>query len=286
MPIELKVFLDYKKAIKITEIEEPCDSFIFKPLAFFILRKTNEYPLKPSHFSMISITLVIASSFFLSKGSLLGFFLGGIGVFIFNISNSCVDLLEEIKEIKNKYKELYDYFFDLLAIIFFFVGLYVGLSKSNQGLQNFTWVAVFFLLLHKGVYRFYKEQYAFYLDDNPRGRQKKLERYRRDLIKLNRSHGHYFVKFLLVVVLSLNKFLKTPESLSGYQTEKYLNLNKSILPLWGAISGTSHLLILTISLIFYIPSLYFFFAIILANIWATFVIMIQFGVNELLEKER
>ncbi len=286
MPIELEIFLDYKKANKITELEEPCDTFIFKPLAYFVLRKTNELSLRASHFFIISIILAIASIYFLSTGGHRSFILGGVGVFIFNIFTSCGDTLEEMKSIEKKYKELYDIFYNFLAKGTFFVGLYIGLSKSNLGIQNFTWVAAFFLLLHTSVYRFYKEQYAFYLEGNPRGRQKKLEGYRRELVNLNKYYGHYLLKILLILSLILSKYHKTPESLTSYQTEKYLDLNKSILPLWGAISGTSHLLILSLSLIFYIPSLYFFFAILLANIWATFVILIQFGVNELLEKER
>ena len=281
-------YTEYKKNTKEFQLEEPFDFVIFRPLAFLILKVVNWPFLRPDHFSFMALIVALTSGYLLSTGTASGFIYAGIGIFVFSVLDCCDGMLARMKKNGSQYGELIDMFVDLLASCSFYIGLFVGLSKAKGffPIHYLALVSAFFILFHASIYNFYKKQFFFYLENNPLGRTREIEKYRRDLERLNKEHGNLFHRLLLWLFLLFSRAQKNPQKISTFQVEKYLKYNKSILPMWGIVSGSTHLMILSISLMTHRIGFYFFFAIVLSNLWLAFVSMIQVGVSASVEKEK
>lgn len=244
--------------------------------------------LRPDHFSFLALVTAILSGYFLTTGTAKGFVYAGIGIFVFSVFDCCDGMLARMKKNGSKYGQLVDMFVDLLASTSFYVGLFFGLSKTNDffPIHYLALVSAAFILIHASIYSFYKKQFFFYSDGNPTGRKREIDKYKRDLEKMNREGGQYFSRLLVFLFLVFSRAQKDPERMSTFQVEKYLRYNKSILPMWGVVSGSTHLMLLSLCLMTHRIGLYFLFSIILSNLWLAFVGMIQIGVNSSVEGEK
>jgi|GEM_PF-1525924 len=287
-PLLKTLHSDYKVYVKPFVLEEPLDYVFFRPFAFGLIKLTEGLNLKPDHFSFLAFLSAVVSYLGLRTGTSVGFLIGGLGILVFSILDCCDGMVARVKKNGSKYGEQVDMFVDLISNILFFTGIYQGIKVANGFIvyEYLIWVSSLFLLIHASVYRYFKEQFSFYADGNPRGRMEKLNNYRDDLIELNKERGRYFDKLLLNLYLGFSRAQKNPENFQYYDEIQYTKVNKAVLPMWGVISGSTHLFILAFSLIFYRIGLYFWFAIILGNLWLMLTLLIQVGVNSTIGAEK
>lgn len=286
MNSETNFMSDYKQNSKEFHFEEPFDYLVFRPLAYLVLKLVDRLEfLTPNHFSLVGLIIALASGFFLSTGTSHGFVLGGVGIFIFSVLDCCDGMLARMKNNGSKYGELIDMFVDLLASISYYFGLYFGLGKTGDffPIQYFALFSGGIILIHVSIYNYFKKQYYFYEENNPKGREREYEKYRRELEALKKEKGHYFQKMLLRMFLIFSRAQKKTEEETFYPRDKYLTVNKSILPLWGGLAGSTHLMILSLSLMSHRVGLYFLYSLVFSNIWLLFVSFIQFNANRGIE---
>jgi len=277
----IPMFDEYKKNIKEFHQEEPFDYLIFRPLAFIILKATWKMPLRPNHFSLLAFFIAIATGYSLSLGTANGFIYGGMGIFLFSVLDCCDGMLARMKSNGSPHGDLIDMFVDLISNISFFTGLYLGLRESKDilSIDYLAWISGLSILLHASVYNFYKEQYAHYLNQNQTGRIRKLEKLKRELDDISSKPGKYFDKLLIRLYLIFASTQSSPKKTTKYNKYQYTEFNRKVLPMWGVISGSSHLFLLSIALMFHWIGFYFFFSIFLFNLWFLLVLLLQFSVN-------
>ncbi len=267
---------EYKRSIRPFYLEEPMDYCFFRPIAYIIVKLTWNLPLKPDHFSICSLIVSILSAYFLSTGTPNGFLLGGLGMLAFGVWDCCDGMLARLKNNGSKYGEFIDMFVDLISSAAAYIGLSIGLYNSTT-LSLPPYLAIFSalcLLLHLSRYQHYKKQYLFYLKGDPEGRAQEVDKYKQEYE--NHSKG-IFEKILLRMFLVYNRIQPKPRK--DMETEKYLKYNKITLPLWGVISGASHLFVLFCTLVFQRIDLYFMYALIFGNIWFVIILSLQTQIN-------
>lgn len=276
------LFAEFKRNTKGFCLEEPFDFLIFRPIAFLIVKLTYSLPLGPNHFSFMALVVSLAAGYHLASGSAEGFVYGGVGIFIFSVLDCCDGMIARMKKNGSEYGNLIDMFVDLLSSTSFYVGLYLGLGKSSDffPLHYFAMISAVFILIHVSIYNYYKKQYFFYAEGNPDGRNREIDLYRRNLDKLNSQKGRFFDKMLLYLFLLFSKAQKDSSHTTLYDVQNYINCNKKILPMWGVVAGSSHLALLSFSLMTHRVGIYFIFSIVLFNLWLVFVTVVQSGVNE------
>lgn len=276
---------DYKKNVKEFALEEPCDFFIFRPIAYLIIKVTYSLPLNPNHFSLLALLIALFSGYSLSTGTAIGSINGGIGIFVFSILDCCDGMLARLKKNGSMYGDIIDMLVDVIASTSFYGGLAIGVSTGNEfiPLHFLAILSVMFILIHASLYHYFKKQYLFYLDKNPNGRAREIESYQRDLEKLKKEKGHHFDKFLLRFFLLFSSAQKKSKKVEVFNVDKYIKYNKPILPMWGVGSGSSHLFLLSVSLMTHRLGIYFLFSIILFNVWFILVGLIQMGINSSIE---
>ena len=271
----LTFFSDYKKNTNEFYQEEFLDFFIYRPLAFLLVKTTYFLPLTPNHFSVFALLISVLAGYFISTGTINGFICGGIGIFLFGILDCSDGMIARMKKNGHEYGIMIDMFVDAISGIIFYSGLFIGLNKfyGYSPLHYLSFVSGVSSLIHAGIYNFHKKQYFFYLKGDPDGRRKEIEFYSRKLDVLNTDRGKWFEKILLILFLVFTKFQKRSNKIKEYDVKAYLQCNKPLLPMWGGIAGSSHLFFLALFVIIGRIDLFFITSIILFNLWIFFILV-------------
>lgn len=265
---------EYISCTKSIEKEEPLDFLVYRPLAYIVVKLTYFLPFTPNVFSLLALISALIAGFLLMKGEAY-FFWGGFFIFMFSVFDCCDGMLARLKKNGSFYGELIDMLVDLFSNIAFFLGLYWGMAKHSHfpaAMAYLVFVAAFFILFHASLYRFYRTQYEFYLAGNPKGRSDHLKVYKDKLDEVSAQKGRAFEKFILRFYLFFSDKQKCESKVKLYPVKKYIQFNKLLVPLWGAIAGTSHLFILAVSLMMgevqvYLMTSIIFFNLLLVVIW-------------------
>ena len=271
---------EYKKNVKCFWQEEPFDYLVYRPIAFLVLKSTYFLPLNPNHFSILALMTALVSGFFLASGTPVGFVYGGIGILMFGVWDCCDGMLARMKGNGDHYGQFVDMFVDVLSAVSFYGGLCWGLMNANNKL--YFWLVLFsgvVLCVHAGIYNFYKKQFFFYMSGTPRGRIEEIKNLEKNLERLKGERGAMFKRFLVQSFLLFAGVQKSSGKLFQYDVEDYLSRNKVTLGLWGVIAGSSHLFLLSLSLLFSEMEIYLGFALIFSNLWLLSALFVQLRVN-------
>lgn len=283
----MNFFSDYKNHVKDFRQEETCDYLFYRPLAFIVFKAIYKLPVTPNHISLLGLSVALASAYQLALGTKEGWFLAGVGILIFSILD-CVDgMVARAKKNGSVYGEQIDMFVDLMANLAFFSGLYIGLGRAFPETYYSIYLALCLIsiFIHTTLYNFYKRQFFFYRQGNIDGHKRELDSARRRLTQLSDKKGYPFERILLYLFIKFNQLQSIGQKKICFKPEDYLRYNKSLLPLWAVISGSTHLTVLSFSLILGEISLYFIFALLIANTWMLLTYIVQRGVNQNLRGE-
>ena len=181
---------EYKKNVRPFWREEPFDYVVYRPLAFLVVKGTYGLPLAPNHFSLLALLTALVSGLCLATGTPVGFFCGGIGIFLFGVWDCCDGMLARMKGNGDRYGQFVDMFVDVLSSLCFYGGLAWGLKKTGV---LYPWLALLSgiaVCFHAGIYNFYKKQFFFYEAGNPRGRRDEIDELKKDLGAIGGGGGN------------------------------------------------------------------------------------------------
>ena len=276
---ESAVISEYKKNIRCFSQEEPFDFFFYRPIAFLVVKGTYKLPLTPNHFSILALLTALFSGICLATGTSTGLVCGGIGVFLFGVWDCCDGMLARMKGNGDQYGQFIDMLVDVLSAISIYGGLYWGLKSVGNLYPWFVMLSIVAICIHAGVYNFYKKQFFFYESGNPRGRVEEMENLEKDLARLREAKGTLFKRFLIQSFLLFAGVQKNSKGVPRYDVKDYIKSNRLTLCLWSFIAGSSHLTLLSLSLILSRVEVYFGFSLIFSNLWLLWAWFVQGCVN-------
>lgn len=272
---------EYKQSTKEFRLEEPFDFLIYRPIAYIVVKTTYFLPLTPNHFSLLALVSALIGAYFMTLGEPWAFAIAGSCIITFSVFDCCDGMLARMKKNGPKWGVQIDMFVDLISNIALYLCLFIGLRKQSYPypIEYFSILCALSILLHASIYHYFKKQYQYYTDNNPVGRQRELDYYRREFELLKKEPGHHFEKMLLKLFLIFSKAQKNDDKAAVYDVERYSQYNISILPMWAMIAGSSHLTFLALALLINEMPIYLYFALVVSNLWLILVYIIQNSVN-------
>jgi phosphatidylglycerophosphate synthase len=272
---------EYKQCTKEFRLEEPFDFLIYRPLAYIIVKLTYFLPLTPNHFSLLSFLSALIGAYYLSLGEKWAFTIAGFCVVLFSVFDCCDGMVARMKKNGSKWGMQIDMLVDLLSNVALYISLFIGLRHQNYPypIEYFSVLCALCIFFHANVYQYYKKQYHYYIDNNPGGRLREIEYFRREYELAKKESGHYTDKILLKLFLIYSDLIKKEDKPIIYKVDKYPQYNLPILPLWGIIAGSSHLTFLALALILNEMPIYLYFALVVSNLWLVLVYIIQKSIN-------
>jgi len=276
---------EYKKNTRPFSMEEPFDFLIYRPLAFVVVMLTKALPLNPNHYSLMALLSAIYAGVQFSHGDIAGLWHGGIGVFLFSVFDCCDGMIARLKKNGSELGEIIDMFVDLVSNIFFYVGLYLGLTK-NLIPNQYPWlvfISALSILLNATIYNFFKKQYLAYYNNRPNWKSDEAIKYHEIYDRLKGSPRNYFWCFLIRLSFGFSAAQKNEDEIIKYNGREYISKNKKLLPMWAISSGSSHLTFLSLFTIFANIDYFYFVTIAFFGLWPIFMLVLQKIVNSKVE---
>ena len=91
-------FEEYKKSLKMAEVEEVIDLVFYRPLAFLLVISVYKTKIKPDHLTIAAIGMGLMGGFFYSLGTYSGCVLGALFYLLFNILDCSDGQLARLKK--------------------------------------------------------------------------------------------------------------------------------------------------------------------------------------------
>ena len=229
---------DYRKHTKPLDEEEPIDYYLYRPIAYFVLKITEPLNLTPNNFSFLGLLVGICAGFAMATGPLEMVRLGALGMMCFSVLDCCDGLLARIKKNGSKYGEFIDMIVDISVSFCYFIGTYQAIKQGvlSSVFPPFVIIlAGLALLVHAGIYHMMKKRYLHYGQNNPNGREQEIQKWASEYHRLKSEnkewYGRILIKsYLLFAGLEKNK---RPVKVDPRKIAHYKVYNKFIITLWA-----------------------------------------------------
>lgn len=147
-----RIYSDYKRHTKPINQEEPLDFFIFRPIAYIVVKLTNFLNITPNQFSFLALLMGLYASFNIFSLGMQGYTQAFLGIIGFSIFDCCDGMVARIKKNGHPYGEFIDMAVDVISSCCIFASLlYISQEKWMLFLSLIS------LLIHVSIYNYLKE---------------------------------------------------------------------------------------------------------------------------------
>jgi phosphatidylglycerophosphate synthase len=260
-------FTEYKKSLKLSEVEEFIDILIFRPAGYLIMKIFYYTSATPNLLTFISMILGLASGILFAQTKQVYLFYGIAALFLSN-SFDCADgQLARAKKNGTKFGRIFDGVIDYLTYIAVYVGmayhLHITTLAGKTYLNPFPdlpWMWWVFMviagistsiqtLLYDGA----RNDFTNYAKGSDKAFiESEYQKFKSEHDEIKNQKGRLREKFLYRVYLSyLNVQMKSVSSdANKVDKDEYYKKNRVVMRLWGLVGSTSHLVFIMICAVF------------------------------------
>lgn len=283
-----KLFREYKSSLKPLPIESIPDLFLFRPIAFILVKLLYYSPVTPNQVSVSAIIFGILSGINFSKGVPGSFALAGMFYGLAHLLDCADGMLARIKKNGTPTGRIVDGLVDYIIGIAIFTGLGIGLSKMCFNLPAPIWLVILLAAVSTTIQcilvDFYSSQFLIHVLGNRKSISREIADFTTELEKLRRQNCCYFQRLLIRFYLGYSEIQrKYSRKQRKYNPQQYYRMNKYLLRLWSMVGPSVNILILVISSFLFKPEIFLIYAIFIANGWIVLISLIQRVVNKKIE---
>jgi hypothetical protein len=276
---------EYKISLKNIDAEEPLDVYLYRPMAFVVVKTFYSLPLTPNQYSLMALISGIISSVYFSQGTQTGFLWGAFYFLLFAIFDCCDGMQARLKKNGTEFGRMIDGLVDYAVNALVYIGLAVGSSKAYQFSGFFqVWGLVILAgiskAIHSIVYDHYLTEFLAYAKGDGgfalrevKEIEKRLEASKKDGSSLLRTIG------LRIYLAYSSAQAGKEEKVLRFDPLEYCRHNLKLLKMWSFVGPTAHITFLILAYLLEIPSILFIFAIVFGNIWLVLMLLFQFQVR-------
>lgn len=280
-----RLYHDYRSMLKPLEIESWPDLFIYRPLAFGLVKLIRPLPITPNQISIFAIAVGLGGGICLAYGTPTSFKIAGI-LFLGNVILDCSDgMLARSKKNGTPFGRIVDGLVDYFNGGAIFIGMAIGLSRSGF---EFSFPLAVLIILSLASWAGHSMAVDYARREFMRhalGVQQSLTKDRKKFITyrhhLRQKPGRWPEKILANIYLFYCGMQKPYEKISRtYPAQRYYKFNKPVMRGWLLIDPAAHMTIVILSAILYNPHIFFWYTIVIANILLLMMYAIQYFINK------
>ncbi len=237
---------EYKKSLKMLEVEEVLDLVLYRPLALLFVRVVYKTPITPNGVTFLSLLGGLASAYCFAQGTVSGLMWGGIWYAIANVLDCSDGQLARLQGSGTPLGRLVDGVIDWIISVAIFVSLGVGL-QSTTGDPNVWWlVAVGGVTsaVHAFFFDLYQQQFISTVRGQENFVDRELGRINIEFAKLNGANQNLIRKTFLSIYIKYlegQRSSRSPE-MEGrhYPPDVYRSMNKNVMRFWTLLGPTTN----------------------------------------------
>jgi phosphatidylglycerophosphate synthase len=267
-------------------VEETVDLFLFRPIAFVLVKATYRLPITPNQISVLSMLAGIASGIFYAMGDRTAFIYAGLLYALAHVLDCCDGMVARLKNNGTQLGRIIDGWADYVTATAVYIGLLIGLHNGSFHLPvSSPWLlmvpASISLAVHSVVVDYYRHEFLAHALGKANPIRQDHETFSKRLDLLRREKRNYFEILLISFYLGYTKMqLKESNDMKEYPEEAYYQSNKLLLLLWNWIGAATHIFVLIVATLLYEPMIFFVYSLGLANLWMLVMAAIQIRTNK------
>ena len=284
----MSLYTEYKKSLKMLEVEEILDLIIFRPPAFLLVKLIYQTSITPNQITWVSLFFGVFGAFLITFGTASAYTLAAICFIIYNILDCSDGQLARLQNSGTLTGRIVDGFADYIVAITSYLAIGVGYA-SNTNDPFFYWtltvLAGFSNALHSFALDYYRNQFLDYALDRKSILGEDLEQFETEYKRFITVKKWSLDRLLIWIYL---KYSRIQISLSSkqdqsqtriYDPKDYYNKNKRMIHLWTYIGPTTELTFMIVCAFINRWDIFLWGMVTLGTIYTLILYIIQKSVN-------
>jgi phosphatidylglycerophosphate synthase len=282
-------FEEYKKSLKMVEVEEFVDLVLYRPLAFLLVISVFKTKIKPDHLTIGAIIMGLIGGYFYSLGSYSGCFLGALFYALFNILDCSDGQLARIKKNGTSIGRLLDGIADYIAAIAIYAGIAIGFSnKPGQPSSMVILLALagVSIIMQESLVDYFRTRFLDIVLQRKNTFTDGIEEYRNEYKKIKNQKGKWLTKSIILIYLAYSTIqrnlaarIKKRKSFSA-DAQQYYKKNRLIIRFWVFMGPSAKITTLIICSMFCRFDIFFWIVIAGFNVLAVVLWLIQYQLDK------
>ncbi len=285
----MNIIEEYKRSLKLVEVEEIIDLIFFRPLATLLVKIVYPTNITPNQLTWVALFMGIIGTLLFTVGTPAAFLAGAICLIVYDFFDCADGQLARLKGTGTLTGRIVDGFADYIVAVLTYLGIGFGFA-SNSNDPLFWWVltvlAGFSNAIHSVAVDYYRNQFMDYalerdslLDEDL---NKYKEEYKRLVAENIRSYDRLIIWFYLKYSALQIKFSSDSgnKKMVRYDAKDYYKKNKRILHLWTYIGPSTDLTIVIVCALFNRWDLFMIWMVGISNVYALILYFFQRKINK------
>ena len=292
----MSILAEYRKSLKLVEVEEIFDLYFYRPLAFGLVKAIYSTNITPNQLTVFSMFVGVLGGVSFGFGHRSAVVFGAL-LYALAIVIDCADgQLARLKKTGTRLGRILDGLIDYVVSVAAYVGIAIGLAPESEH------PAVWWLLLaaagasnlfHSISLDYYRNRFLNSVQgSSPDVEDDDYQSFKEELAALKGRKGKYFRKAAIGFYLRylgvqkrLNTSWEEAKPLKKFNEEEFYRKNKIALRCWTFLGSSTGGTLLIVSMLLGRPDIYFWGRIVVGNIWAAIMFVVQSRIDHSLAEE-
>lgn len=249
-------FLEYFRSLKRPDVEEWADLFLFRPLAFLLVKAIYRTSLTPNQLSVFSMVLGVAAGILLGTGGPAAAVVVVVLLFLSVVVDCADGQLARLKKNGTHMGRVVDGAIDYVVGAAMYLGLGFGFASALENpVRGWLLVAAAAAsnIIHSVVFDYYRNRYLAYVHGVSSAQTDDRNAFRREYVELGRRGGQElrrkFIRLYLAYIAFQMKISRDPMTLGPVEPEIFRKTNRLAMRLWTFLGSSTQAVLLMIALL-------------------------------------
>ncbi len=287
---------EYKRSLKMVEVEEVLDMVLYRPLAFLFVKSILRTSITPNQITVVSMLFGIAGAVAIGLGTAQAALLAALLLIIYDVLDCSDGQLARLKKNGTKAGRILDGVADYIVNVAMYFGIAIGYAwQSDNPLLWWllTAAAGGSNMLHSILVDYYRNRFLDVVLQRPGTFDDDLEDFRQEYERLKAARQGAFDRLIIRVYLGYSRFQgglargeRAQEAITNTSPERFLRANRRVMQAWLLVGPTSQLTFVVIAALFHRFDLYLPLLVLVGNLWVLLVYLVQKRVDHSLTLEQ
>jgi phosphatidylglycerophosphate synthase len=281
-------YTEYKKSLKMVEIEEFFDLFFYRPLAFILVKIIYPTNISPNQLTVTAIFVGISAGCVYATGLPNSCIYGAVLFMLYNVIDCSDGQLARLKRNGTHAGRIVDGIADYLSTAAVFIGLGIGYPDHTYS-HSLWWmllvIAAFSNVIQSAMVDYYRNRFLDYVLQRKSTFEEDLDSFREEYNAIKDQKNMWFDKWVIRTYFKYSALQdkltskKKGEKLFKATPEEYYKKNKVIARFWVNIGPTAQITAIMVCSIINRFDIYFWIIIGLFNASAIITWLVQRNID-------
>ncbi|HQG56866.1 MAG TPA: CDP-alcohol phosphatidyltransferase family protein [Bacteroidales bacterium] len=241
---------EYKKSLKLLEVEEILDVYFYRPLAFLVVKLVYPTRITPNQLTFAAISAGVTAGFFYASGTRKGSIIGALFFLLFNILDCSDGQLARLKKNGTPEGRIIDGIADYISEFAVFAGIAIGFHKSSDQPHFLIILLVLSgmsIMVQNIMVDYYRTRFLDYVQGRTKTLKEGIDEYEKEYALLKNQKGSLMKKLIISLYLKYSALQswftmkrRSKEKIFSSPAE-YYRKNRIIIRFWVLIGPTAQI---------------------------------------------